>query len=139
MNKFALTARRAELAALVLVAALAMSVASGCGKPSYCADLTTLQDSVKALPGQATSGGVSGLESQLKTVESDAKALTASAKSDFPDQTSAIESSIDQLKTSVTGLSEKPSTKQLAAIGINASAVVNSVQSFQAATKDACK
>jgi hypothetical protein len=130
---------RVEIAALALVAALAMSVATGCGKPQYCEDLSTLQGAVKDLPSQATSKGVSGLEAQLKTIQSDADALVSSAKSDFPNETTAVESSVNQLKSSVTGLPAEPTTAELAAIALNASAVVNSVQQFQAATKDACK
>lgn len=133
------TRRNTEFAVLALIAALAMSVATGCGKPQYCTDLTTLQNAVKDLPSQATSKGVSGLESQLNTIQSDADALVSSAKSDFPSETAAVKSAVDQLKTSVTSLPDKPSGTQLAAIGINASAVVSSVNSFQSATKDACK
>ena len=94
----------AELALLALTAILALAFLTGCGKPQYCEDLTTLQTAVKGLPGAATSKGVSGLEAQLNTIESDAKALASSAKSDFPSESSAVEASISQLKTSVSSL-----------------------------------
>lgn len=129
-----------KLATLAILAVVLMAPAAGCGgKPDFCEDRTTLESSVKGLPSAATSGGVSGLESQLTQVESDAKALIASAKSDFPNEAGAIESAIDQLKLSVEGLPEKPSTAQLAAVGLNATAVVNSVKAFSAATSEACE
>jgi spore maturation protein SpmA len=139
MNSSAKNHRYSELAALALIAVLAMVVATGCGKPAYCQDVTNLQNAVKGLPNAATSGGVSGLESQLNTIESDAKTLQSSAKSDFPSEASAVESSISQLKTSVSSLPSKPTAQQLAAVGINASAVVSSVKSFQSATSSKCK
>jgi hypothetical protein len=128
-----------EFALLALTAALAMAFLTGCGKPQYCSDLSTLQASVKDLPSVAGSKGVSGLEAQLKTIESNAKALQSSAKSDFPTESSAVESSVNQLKTSVSDLPAKPSGTQIAAIGINASAVVSSVNAFTSATNDKCK
>lgn len=135
----AASSRPLKLVTLAIVALMAMVVATGCGKPQFCADRTALENSVKGLPSAATSSGVSGLEAQLKTVQSDANTLVASAKSDFPTESSAIENSIKQLESSVKGLPTDPSTSQLAGIAINASAVVNSVKSFTAATDKDCK
>lgn len=128
-----------KLALLAMVAVVVMAPTAGCGTPDFCEDRTTLENSVKGLPNAATSGGVSGLETQLKQVETDANALIASAKSDFPNETGALESSLNQLKASVENLPEKPTSAQLAAIGLNASAVVNSVQAFVTATDEECK
>lgn len=133
-------ARRSGMHAfLALVVIMAMFVATGCGTPDYCSDRTALENSVKDLPSAATSGGVSGLQSQLDKIESSAKTLESSAKSDFPNETSALSSSIDQLQNSVKDIPAKPTTSQLAAIGINAAAVVNAVQSFTTATNSECK
>lgn len=136
----AVLAGAVKLAALAILAVVLMAPAAGCGgKPDFCEDRTTLENSVKGLPSAATSGGVNGLESQLTQVESDAKALIDSAKSDYPNESSAIQSSINQLKLSAENLPEKPSAAQLAAVGLNASAVVNSVKAFSAATDESCK
>jgi uncharacterized membrane protein HdeD (DUF308 family) len=129
-----------QAGALAVLMLAMIVVASGCGgKPEYCANLTTLQASVKSLPSEATKGGVSGLKTQLTTIESQAKTLAASAKSDFPTESSAVESSVAQLSSSVSGLTEKPAAAEIAALGLNASAVVNSVQAFTAATKSECE
>jgi hypothetical protein len=133
------THRFANIAVLALIGILSLAVATGCGKPEYCSNLNSLQAAVKDLPSSATSGGVQGLENQLQTIENETKSLVSSAKSDFPNQSSALESAVNQLKTSVKALPEKPSATQLAAIGINASAVVSSASAFQSATADKCK
>jgi len=118
---------------------MAFMFAAGCGsKPQYCTDRTALENAVKDLPSEATTKGVSGLEAQITTVQNDANALADPAKSDFPTETDAIESSITQLQTSVKNLPAKPSTADLAAVAINATAVVNSVKSFKSATDSKC-
>ena len=86
--------------AAAMVVSLAVIAVAGCGssKPSYCSDRTNLQNSVKGLTSLSLSSGVSGLESQLKKIQTDATTVVSSAKSDFPSQTSAIKSSVDALK-----------------------------------------
>lgn len=135
-----------KLVTLLALTALTVIVAAGCGgKPAFCEDRTTLEQSVKGLPGAATSGGVSGLQAQVTKVQTDANALIASARSDFPTESKTLEDSINQLETSVTslptsatGAPEKPSKTQLAAIGLNVSAVVSSFDAFERATDAEC-
>ncbi|MFT4048419.1 MAG: hypothetical protein QM648_01115 [Solirubrobacterales bacterium] len=129
----------AEFALLALTAVMAVAFLTGCGKPQYCSDLTTLQTSVKDLPSQATNKGVSGLKSQITTIENNAKALVSSAKSDFPTESSAVESSVNQLTSSVSAVASTPTASQVTAVALNASAVVKSVQSFASATESECK
>lgn len=132
--------RFAKFVVLTFATALLLTVAAGCGgKPQYCIDRSTLESSVKDLPSAATSGGVSALKAQVATVKSDANTLVSSAKADFPTQTSDIDSSIKQLQDSIKLLPAEPSTVQLAAIGLNATAVVNSVSAFTTATNESCK
>lgn len=129
-----------KFVALALLTALSVVVAVGCGsKPAFCEDRTTLQESVKDLPSAATSGGVAGLEAQVSKVEAEAKTLIDSAKGDFPTETASIESALDQLQKSVADLPDEPSTSQIAGLAINATAVVNSVNTFVAATNEECK
>jgi hypothetical protein len=127
---------RACIAALV---AAAVAVA-GCGSstPSYCAQRTSLANEVKGLPGTVVSGGVNGLQQKLATIKKDANSLVASAKSDFPSQTSAISSSLDALSTSVKALPSSPSAAQLAPVAADARAVVSSVKGFSNAAGSKC-
>jgi len=121
---------------LVLAAAATAVALAGCGsgKPAYCTDRTDLQNSVKGL----TSAGISGLKTQLKQVQSDATTLVSSAKSDFPNETSAITSSVDALKNSLSALPSSPSAAQIATITKDAGSVVSSVKSFVDASDSKC-
>ena len=113
---------------------------AGCSssKPAYCTDRTNLENSVKGLTSLTASSGISGLTSQVKTIQSDATALVSSAKGDFPSQTSAITSSVSALKTSVTGLASSPSATQIATVTKDAASVVSSVKTFTEASSSKC-
>ncbi len=78
---------------VAMVAAVALIALAGCGssKPSYCSDRTNLENSIKNLPSVTSSSGISGLKTQITTIQSDATSLVNAAKSDFPTQTSARE------------------------------------------------
>lgn len=135
--------RRNAAPALVLLAfvAAAMVVAlAGCSssKPAYCTDRANLQDSVKGLTSLNVSSGVSGLKSQLGTIQSDATTVVNSAKSDFPSETSAITSSVDALKSSVAALPSSPSVAEITTVTKDAASVVSSVKSFIDASNSKC-
>jgi hypothetical protein len=121
---------------LACAAAIAVVGLAGCSssKPAYCTDRTNLENSVKGL----TSVGISQLKSQLTQIESNAAALVNSAKSDFPDQTSAISSSVSALKSSVAALPSSPTAAQLVTVTKDAANVVSSVKNFYDATSSQC-
>lgn len=120
---------------------VALIVATGCGdsKPAYCSDRSKLENAVKDLPDAAKAGGTGGIQSQLTTIESEANATIDSAKDDFPTETSTLKTTVDQLKTTVEGLPPDPSAADLAAVAVNATAVVNAVKGFTSATKSKCE
>jgi hypothetical protein len=123
-----------------LAAALLAAVA-GCGgssKPAYCSDRSDLQSSVKGLSNLTVSSGVSGLKTQLTTIQSDANKVVSSAKSDFPSQTDAITTSVDTLQTAVQAVPSSPTAKQFAPVAAAAAGVVSSVKSFMDATNSKC-
>jgi hypothetical protein len=128
---------RVPLAVAVAAGVVALAGCSS-SKPAYCTDRTNLENSVKGLTSLTASSGISGLTSQVKTIQSDATALVNSAKSDFPSQTSAITSSVNALKTSVTGLSSSPSATQVATVTRDAASVVSSVKTFTDASSSKC-
>ena len=125
---------------VAMVGVVALIGLAGCGssKPAYCSDRTTLENAVKNLPSVTSSGGISGLQSQLAKIESDATSLVNAAKSDFPTQTSAVKTSVDALKTAVKALPSSPSASQLAAIALDATNVVSSVKNFVDTSKSKC-
>jgi hypothetical protein len=128
---------RIAFASVLIVGAIA---AAGCGssKPAYCSARTDLENAVKGLTSLNVSSGVSGLQSQLKKIESAATKVVSQAKSDFSSQTQAVKSSVDSLTAAVKGLPSNPSTGQIAAVAADASKVVSSVKSFTDATSSKC-
>jgi len=127
--------------AAVCLAAAGLVALAGCGgssKPAYCSDRSNLESSVKGLTNLNTSSGLSGLEAQVKTIQSDATKVVDSAKSDFPSQTSAVKSSVAALQSAVKALPSQPSASQLAPVATAAASVVSSVKSFTDATSSSC-
>jgi hypothetical protein len=127
--------------AMVAVAVVALVVLAGCGgssKPAYCSDRTNLENSVKGVTSLKLSGIISGLQSQVKTIQSDATSLVDSAKSDFPSQTSAVKTSVNALSSAVTALPSNPSATQIAAVATSAAGVASSVKSFVDASSSKC-
>lgn len=138
---------------VMLACAVAMGAVIGCssasttstststgtgGKPAYCAARTDLQNAIKGFTSLNTSSGVDALKSQVTKVQNAATALVNSAKGDYPNETSAIKSSVDSLKSSVQNLPSNPSAVQIAKITTDGAAVVASVTSFMTATIGKC-
>jgi hypothetical protein len=93
---------------------------------------------MKGLISLSASSSVSALKSQVNAIATAATDLVNSAKSDFPNETSAIKSSVDTLKSSVQNLSSNPSAAQIATITKDAAAVLGSVTAFMTATSGKC-
>ncbi len=125
---------------VAVVAAAALVALAGCGssKPAYCSDRTNLNNAVKNLPSVTSSSGISGLTSQISTIQSDATSLVNAAKSDFPTQTSAVKTSVDTLKSAVKALPSSPSATQIVALGADVGNVVSSVKTFVDTSKSKC-
>ena len=125
---------------IALVTVVGLLALAGCGssKPAYCTSRSNLENSIKGLTSLNVNSGLSGLQAQLQKIDTDAKALVNSAKSDFPSQTSAITSSIDSLTTAVKAIPSSPSAAQVAGIASDAATVVSSVKSFTDATSSKC-
>jgi hypothetical protein len=133
-----------RLLAVAAISATAFGALAGCGgsssKPAYCSDRSNLKDSVSGMTDvNLKSDGVSALQSQLQKVQSDAKALVASAKSDFPDETSAITSSVSKLSTALAALSSSPSPQQLVTVAGDVSGVTSAFKNFSNATSSDCQ
>ena len=136
-----MTLRTLRFRVLGLGTVLAVCIAlAGCGgsKPGYCTDRSNLENSVKGLTDLNLSSGMSGLEAQLNKIKTNATGLVKSAKSDFPNETKAIESSLDTLKSTVQGLPSSPSASNIATVAVQTSAFVSSVKTFIDATSSKC-
>jgi len=125
-------------------AATAAGLLAACGssssaKAGYCSDRSNLQQSVSDLKGVKLSSGVVGeIQTQLAKVNSDAQALVASAKSDFPQETAAISSSVSALDTSVKDLGSAASPQALLGVGSDVASAATAVKSFSDATASKC-
>jgi hypothetical protein len=127
---------------LAVALAAAVLVAAGCGgsdKPAYCSNVSDLQQSVSDLKSvQPNSAVVSTLQTDLQKVQSNANAVVSSAKQDFPNQTSALESFVSSLSTSIKQLPPSPTPQQLFALTPQINSVVTAAQGFSSATSSAC-
>jgi hypothetical protein len=126
-----------SLSAAAVLAGCGSSSSSTPAKPAYCSNVAALKKTIKDLPSSA-SGGVSGLKSALSSVQTQAQTIIPSAKSDFPQQTQALSSSLSQLEKTVKGLSGTPSLTDIATLTQQATAVVNAAQSLVSAVHSKC-
>ena len=128
----------------IVAVALAAAVLAGAGcggsdKPAYCSNVSDLQSSVDTLKSvQLQSGVLSTLQTDLQAVRTNADAVVSSAKADFPNETSALQSSVSRLATAIQKLPSSPTPQQLAPLVPKIDSTVTAAQDFQSATSSAC-
>jgi hypothetical protein len=133
-----LSPKRVIAAGLAVLGLVALTGCGGASKPAYCTNRANLQSSVKGLTNLSAGSGLSGLEAQLTKIQSDANALVSSAKSDFPNETSAIKSSVSTLTATVKSLPASPSAANIATLATQAADAVTAVENFYNSTKSKC-
>jgi hypothetical protein len=126
----------------VALAAAALFVA-GCGsssnKPAYCSKVSDLQTSVDTLKNvQVGSTTLSTLQTDVQKVQTNANAVVTSAKQDFPNQTSALESSVTTLSNSIKALPPSPTAQQLLPLAPPIANAVTAAENLKSATSSAC-
>jgi hypothetical protein len=131
--------RGSRVAVAAVVAAAVAAAGCGSGSPSYCSQRTTVNNAIKGLPQTAVSGGVDGLQQDVAAIKKDANTLVASAKDDFPDETSSITSSVNALSSTVEALPQDPAAAQLVPVASGARDVVQSVKGFSDAAGSKCE
>ena len=98
-----------------------------------------LKNSVKALPStNVVQNGTNALTAAVTKVQDDAKAVVSSAKSDFPTETSALQSSLNALATSAKQLASNPSAANVAQLVSQVSAVSTAAKNLASATSSKC-
>ena len=130
---------------LIAVAVLAVAVLAACGssssssKPSYCSALTSLKESVKALPTtDVIKNGTNALKASVNKVIANAHTVVDSAKQDFPSETTAITSAVDSLKTTVGQLQQSASPALVVQAAGNVASVGSAVKSFSSSASSKC-
>jgi hypothetical protein len=128
--------RRVALAPVVLVVAATLVAAcgsSGSSKPAYCSKVSDLKSSVADLAKvKPVQNGTSAVTSALDKVKSNADAAIAAAKSDFPSETSAVRSAIDNLEKSAQRLESSP-VATITALPGQIQAAVTAVENLEGA------
>ena len=71
-------------------------------------------------------------------MQSDAQAVVNSAKSDFPNETSALETSVNALTASAKQLTSTPSAAAIAQVVSNVSGVATAAKNLADATSSKC-
>jgi hypothetical protein len=138
---YGLVQRRVGLAPLALVVAATLVAAcgsSGSSKPAYCSKISDLKSSVADLGKvKPVQNGASAVTSALDKVKSNADAAVAAAKSDFPSETSALRSAIDNLEKSAQRLKSSP-VATITALPGQIQAAVSAVTNLKSATSSKC-
>jgi hypothetical protein len=125
----------AGVVGLVAAAACGSSTSS---RPAYCSDRTNLQNSVKGLTSLNASAGISGLEAQVNRVKTSSNRLANATKSDFPSQSSALNSSITALDNSARSLAASPSPANIGNVTKDAANVLTAARNLVNATNAKC-
>jgi hypothetical protein len=132
---------------LVPAAALALAgLAAGCSssssssKPAYCAAASQLRTSVNDL-GNITINvhDLSSVSTAVSKVQANAKTFATEAKSAYPSQTTALQSSLSSLETAVKSAVSQPSLTTVAAVVSSVSQVKTATDSLQTAVKGKCQ
>lgn len=120
------------------IAAFTLAACGGDSKPAFCDDRSQLEESIKAIPGLVGDADLSGLESQVQTVQDDATAVAESAQADFPSESEAVTNSVETLEKGINALPAKPSPAEYASVGLQAAAALSAIKKFNETTNAEC-
>jgi phage-related protein len=130
---------RGRIVVGLMVAGLLLAACGGSSKPSYCSAVGNLKDSIKALPStDVIANGTNALKSAFSKVQDNANAAVNAAKSDFPNETTAVKSAVDALSSTVQQVSSSPSAATIAQLPGQVSALVTAVQNLTKAASSKC-
>ena len=128
---------------LPMTAALVLSgLAAGCSssKPAYCTDAANLKTSVQNLGNaDVAKNGLSSLQTALTSVKTSASAFATDAKSAYPSQTAALNTSLSALQTAITSAKGQPPVTAAAAVASAVTQVKTSASALQDAAAGKCQ
>ncbi|MGZ4272835.1 MAG: hypothetical protein ACXVRP_03640 [Solirubrobacteraceae bacterium] len=121
---------------------MVLTILAGCGsssKPSYCSSLTNLEQSVKAVPTtDVIKNGTSALKANVDKVVTNAHAVVDSAKKDFPNETGAITTAVDSLKTTASELQKNATPALVVQAAGNVASLGTAVKNFSSSASSKC-
>jgi hypothetical protein len=108
-------------------AAAPTTTAAAGGKEAVCAARSTLGTSIQGLKNLDVSKGVAGIKAAFEQIRLDAQAFADAARTDYKPEATALQTSIDQLKTALDAVGNGTPAATLtglttAAAGLQASA-----------------
>ena len=134
--------RRLHLVAVAALVGLLLVAATGCGddKPDYCSDVSSFESAVSDLKEVSPADdGVDAVKSSGQKVEDTGKAVVSSAKTDFPDETQALNQSLQSLAGTLKELDDPSTAKQaLTQVPAQVTAVGSAADTFKKATDSKC-
>jgi hypothetical protein len=124
---------------VVLVAVVfLLSACGGSGKPSYCSSVSDLKQSVKDLANvKPVQNGTSSVTAAVNKVKDNADSVISSAKSDFPTETQALGTAVNDLVASVKKL-PTATASTLPALPGQVAAVTTAATNLSNATQSKC-
>ena len=129
---------RTGLAVASIAVGSVVSLGCGSSKPEFCSKTDDLQAALSTMKGDVTSGNVSAIQPDVKTVRNDVELVVSSARSDFPSQTKALDSSVSKLTAAVEALPSSPSVSDVVRLAGDVGGVTTAVRDFKAATSSKC-
>ena len=131
-----------QLFLVTAVAVLVLSgLAAGCSssKPAYCTDAANLKTSVQNLGNvDIAKNGLGSLQTALTSVKTNAASFATDAKSAYPSQTAALNTSLSALATAITSAKGQPPVTAAAAVVPAFAQVKNSASALQSAVSGKC-
>ena len=131
---------RKTLVSFVVVGMTALVGCGGGSKPDYCSDVTDLKDAVSGLTSvKVTENGVSSLKTAADKVVTSGEKLVTDAKSAFPSETTALNTSLAALKSTAQQLGDPATAKAaLPAVPAEIVGVKTAFDGLQSAVKSKC-
>jgi hypothetical protein len=128
--------------AVLAAGAVMGTVLVGCGgddKPAVCSDIEGLRESVQSLQDVSLErGALTKVQQDVDEIRSRLTTFKASAKDEFSDDVTEVQTAIDSLSTTVGTAKDSPSGTTLAAVGTATASVADALKGLRAAVKDAC-
>ena len=127
------------LPAAVLVLSGLMAAGCSSSKPAYCTDAANLKTSVSSLGSvDVATNGLGSLQTALSSVKASAAAFATDAKSAFPSQTAALNTSLSALATAITSAKGQPPATAAATVVPAVAQVKTSASTLQSAVSGNC-
>jgi hypothetical protein len=116
-------------------------LAAGCSSstPAYCTDAANLKTSVSNLGDvDVAKNGLGSLQTALSSVQTNANMFATDAKSAYPSQTAALNTSLSALATAITSAKGQPPATAAAAVVPAVTQVKTSASTLQSAVSGKC-